>query len=331
MTMRVVVTGGAGFLGSHVVRLLLEDKNDVVVIDDFSNGKLAHLDSLMGDPRLRIERGDITRQEDVSRAFEGCHRVIHLAVLDLRQSIKEPGRVSQVNILGTINCLEAARRNKVELFLNCSSSEVYGSAVYVPMDEQHPIRPETPYAASKVAQDMVVYSYGCTYGLPWTTFRPFNMYGPNSHWQGFRGELIPKMIVRAMNRLPLVILGDGHQTRDFVFVEEAARALIAVFDNPDSLFKPINFCSGTEVSIRRIAETLCRHFQLDPAEFIRNKTSRPGDVRRHLGDNSQFRELFGFVPRIDIEEGLRLTIDWFKSLPFKPEELLSEEVERNWE
>jgi UDP-glucose 4-epimerase len=199
------------------------------------------------------------------------------------------------------------------------------------MDERHPIRPETPYAASKVAQDMVVYSYGCTYGLPWTTFRPFNMYGPNSHWQGFRGELIPKMIVRAMNRLPLAIFGDGHQTRDFVFVEEAARALMAVFDNPDSLFKPINFCFGTEVSIRRIAETICRHFQLDPTEFIRNKASRPGDVRRHLGDNSQFRELFGFVPRIDIEEGLRLTIDWFKSLPFKPEELLSEEVERNWE
>jgi len=328
---RVVVTGGAGFLGSHVVRLLLEGKNDVVVMDDFSNGKLSHLDKLMDDPHLRIERGDVTRQEDVSRAFEGCQIVIHLAVLDLRQSIQDPGRVSQVNVLGTLNCLEAARRNRVELFLNCSSSEVYGSAVYVPMDEKHPMGPETPYGASKVAQDMVVYSYGRTYGLPWATVRPFNMYGPHSHWQKYRGELIPKMIVRAMNRMPLVIFGDGHQTRDFVYVEEAAEAVMAMVESPDSRFRFVNFCSGREVSVRRIAEIICIHLQLDTEEFIRNEAPRPGDVRRHLGDNSQFRELFGFVPIIGIEEGLCLTINWFNSLPFKPEELLSEEVERNWE
>jgi UDP-glucose 4-epimerase len=328
---KIVVTGGAGFLGSNVVRLLLEQENTVVVLDNFVNGKIEYLDSSKDNPRLEIVRGDVTNPKDVQRAFIGCQIVIHLAVLDLRQSIKQPHFVSEVNVNGTINCLEAALRNKVELFLNCSSSEVYGTALYVPMDEQHPLRPETPYAASKVAQDMLVFSYGRTYGLPWTTIRPFNMYGKNSHWQGFRGELIPKMIVRAMNRLPLVIFGDGNQTRDFTYVEEAAKAVIAIMENPNCSGKCLNFCCGTETSIRQIAELICSYFRLNPREFIQQQPPRPGDVIRHLGDNSQFKKLLGFSPKISIEEGIRLTINWFQSLPFKPEDLLSDEVLRNWE
>ena len=196
---KVVVTGGAGFLGSHVVGFLLKDNNDVVVLDDFSNGKKAHLEPFADNPSLKVIRGDITVPDDVRRAFDGCEIVIHLAVLGLRQSIKQPSRVNDVIVGGTLNCLECAKDIGISLFLNCSSSEVYGTAVRVPMDENHPLNPETPYAAAKVAQDMYVSSYGRTYGLEFSTIRPFNMYGPNSHWQGYRGELIPKMIVRAMN------------------------------------------------------------------------------------------------------------------------------------
>jgi UDP-glucose 4-epimerase len=328
---RVAVTGGAGFLGSHVVPLLLGQNREVVVIDNFSNGKRDHLKPYADHPGLEIIEGDITRPEDVSRAFNGCLQVIHLAVLDLRQSIKEPQRVSEVNISGTINCLEAALRNQVEFFLHCSSSEVYGSGVCVPMNEEHPLRPETPYAASKVAQDMFVHSYGRVYGLPWAILRPFNMYGPNSPWEGFRGELIPKMIVRAMNGLPLVIFGDGDQTRDFVYVEEAARAVLALVDHPETRFKCLNFCSGRETRVRQIAEIICRQFGLNPERYIRREAPRPGDVRRHLGDPSQFKNVLGFLPEVEIEEGIRLTIEWFKSLPLKAEELLSGEVLRNWE
>ncbi|HET9234132.1 MAG TPA: NAD-dependent epimerase/dehydratase family protein, partial [Candidatus Eisenbacteria bacterium] len=244
MHKRFVVTGGAGFLGSHVVRLLLARGDEVVVLDDFSNGKQAHLKPLKDNPRLRVMTGDITRLPDVETAFQGAHTAIHLAVLDLRESIKNPKRVNQVIVDGTLNCLEVAARSGITLFLNCSSSEAYGSAVYVPMDEKHPLNPETPYAAAKVAQDMYVRSYGKTYNLPWTTIRPFNMYGPNSHWQGFRGEVIPKMIVRAMNRQPLVVFGDGAQTRDFIYVEDAARAVLAVADNARCLGETINFCTG---------------------------------------------------------------------------------------
>ncbi len=328
---RVVVTGGAGFLGSHVVGLLLKNRSSVVVLDDFSNGKMEHLAAFEHHPQLRVLRGDVTDPSDVERAFAGADIVVHLAVLCLRESIKNPRRVTEVIIEGTINCLETARVNGVGLFLNCSSSETYGSAEYTPMDENHPLKPETPYAAAKVAQDMYVRSYGSTYRLPWTTIRPFNMFGPNSHWQGHRGELIPKMMVRAMNRQPLVIFGDGEQTRDFLYVEDAARALVAVARCPAAVGECINFCSGIELSVRRIAELVCASFDLDPAEVIHRQAPRPGDVARHLGDSGKFQQLLGYKPQTSVEEGIRKTAAWIRSLPHAPEELLAEERLRNWE
>jgi UDP-glucose 4-epimerase len=328
---KIVVTGGAGFLGSHVVQLLLDNEYDVTILDDFSNGKSLHLKPVANHPNLKVIRGDVTNMNDVNKAFDGCQIIIHLAVLCLRQSIKEPNRVNEVIVQGTLNCLEVARQNQVELFLNCSSSEVYGSANYIPMNEQHPLHPETPYASAKVAQDMYTYSYGRTYGLPWTTIRPFNMYGPNSHWQGHRGELIPKMIVRAMNKQPLVVFGNGSQTRDFTFVEDAAKAVLAIIKEPDCRDMSINCCSGSETSILKIAELICQFFDLDPKEFIQVQPPRPGDVQRHFGDNSKFEKLVGFVPEINLSEGLRQTVEWFQSLPFSPGEMLGQEELRSWE
>jgi len=328
---KVVVTGGAGFLGSHVVRLLLQNNYFVVVLDNFSNGKMLHLKAVKHHPNLNIIRGDIRNINSVKTAFEGCEVIIHLAVLGLRQSIKEPHLVTDVIVRGTINCLNVALANKVKLFLNCSSSEVYGTAIKIPMDEEHPLYPETPYAAAKVAQDMYVSSYGRTYGLPWTTIRPFNMYGPNSHWQRSRGELIPKMIVRAMNYQPLIIFGNGKQTRDFVYVEDAARAVIAVAKNPNCLSQSINFCSGIETSVSQIAELICKFFSLDPNEFIQYQSSRPGDVKCHIGKNLKFKKILGFAPKISLEEGINRTIAWFRSLPYEPKKLLLQEVPRGWE
>lgn len=328
---KIVVTGGAGFLGSHVVNLLLKNDNFVVVLDDFSNGKMMYLQNIKNNSNLNIIRGDITKIEDVRSAFKDSHIVIHLAVLGLRQSIKEPQSVNEVIIKGTLNCLDVAIANKVELFLNCSSSEAYGTAVYIPMDENHPLNPETPYAAAKVAQDMYVYSYGRTYNLTWTTIRPFNMYGPNSHWQGARGELIPKMIIRAMNHQPLIIFGDGRQTRDFIYVEDVARAVLAVAENKTCQRQIINFCSGEETAIFQIAKIICEYFYLDPDEFIQFQPPRPGDVRRHFGNNSKFIKLVGIAPPVKLREGIKHTISWFQSLPFKPRELLSQEIIRGWE
>lgn len=328
---KVAVTGGAGFLGSHVVGELLANHNAVVVLDNFSNGKMQHLEPWQDNPDLTIIRGDITEKNDVTKAFQGTDVVIHLAVLGLRQSIKDPMRVSDVIVKGTLNCLNAALDNKIDLFVNCSSSEAYGSAHYVPMDENHPLVPETPYAAAKVAQDMYVSSYGRTYQLPWLTVRPFNMYGPHSHWQGLRGELIPKMIVRAMNLQPLFVFGDGGQTRDFIYVEDAARTITAVAGMPECQSRTINICSGKETSILKIAELIAESFSLDPATAIQKQNARPGDVRRHLGGNAQLKRFVNPESFVSIEEGIARTIAWFKSLPDSPEVLLSQEKVRAWE
>jgi UDP-glucose 4-epimerase len=327
----IVVTGGAGFLGSHLVRLLLERGNKVTILDDFSHGKELHLKEIVSNPNLKVIKGDITNIDNVKKAFENVQVVFHFAVLDLRQSIKEPQRVNDVIVDGTLNCLNVARDNNIELFVNCSSSEVFGTAQYIPMDEKHPLLPETPYAASKVAQDMYTFSFGRTYGLPWTTVRPFNMYGPHSHWQGYRGELIPKMIVRAMNKKPLVIFGEGDQTRDFIYVEDAAKGILDVASNESCLNKNINICTGKETTIRNIAEAICKEFSLDPKVYIQKQDPRPGDVMRHLGGNSNFNELTGYIPGTTLEEGIGKTIHWFKNLPYSPEELLKQEVLRSWE
>lgn len=328
---KIAVTGGAGFLGSHVVQILIEKGNNVVVLDDLSNGKMSHLEPFTDHPGLRIVRGDVTSFEDVSNAFQGCQIVFHLAVLCLRQSLEEPHRVNEVIVQGTLNCLDVARANGVELFLNCSSSEAYGTADYVPMDEQHPFRPETPYAAAKVAQDMYVHSYGRTYGLPWATIRPFNMYGPHSHWEGYRGELIPRMIVRAMNHEPLIIFGTGSQTRDFSYVKDAAKAVVAVAEDESCRNRCVNFCSGVETSVSQIAELICDHFHLDPQEVIQMQPSRPGDVLRHLGDGSLFEKLVGPRPKTVLAEGIRQTIAWFEALPSLSEERFSQETPGVWE
>ena len=328
---KVVVTGGAGFLGSHVVPLLLEKDNDVVVLDNFSNGRMRHLEPVVDNPALKIIRGDVTNKEDVKRAFDGCQFVIHLSVLCLRQSLKEPRRVNEVVVDGTLNCLKAALDNNVELFVNVSSAEVYGDVALFPVTEECPYKPTNPYAAAKAAQDMYVRSYGRTYGLPWTTIRPFNMYGPNSHWQNHRGELIPKMIVRAMNRRPLVIFGNGDQTRDFNYVKDVARTLITAAENPDCRNECINVCTGVESSARQIADLICQHWDLDPGEFIKNYPPRPGDISRMFGDNSKLKKLTGANSELSLREGLSRTIEWFESLPFTPEELISEEELKGWE
>ncbi|HQF43392.1 MAG TPA: GDP-mannose 4,6-dehydratase, partial [Ignavibacteriaceae bacterium] len=327
----ILVTGGAGFLGSHLVHQLLERGNKVTILDDFTHGKELHLKGIFNNPNLKVIKGSITNSHDVEKAFENCQVVFHLAVLDLRQSIKEPEKVNDVVVNGTLNCLKAARDKKVELFVNCSSSEVFGTAQYVPMDEKHPLNPETPYAAAKVAQDVYTFSFGRTYGLPWVTVRPFNMYGPNSHWQGYRGELIPKMIVRAMNKQPLVIFGEGDQTRDFIYVEDAAKGIIDVARNKKCLNNHFNISTKKETSIKKIAETICKEFSLDPNVYIQKQAPRPGDVMRLFGDNSKFQQLTGYVPQTSIEEGIHKTIAWFKSLPYTPDELLNQEVLRSWE
>lgn len=305
---RAAITGSEGFLAKHLREELLGHGTDTLVYVDRSIGRdLTDLDSF---------------------SFQKCEAVFHLATIGLRESIKNPEYAIKDIIAACVNTCERALRDKCFL-VNCSSSEVFGSA-YHPLSELSPRYPCTPYAAAKVAQDAIVHSWVRTYGLRAMTVRPFNMYGPGSHWQGDRGELIPKMIVRALAGKPLEIYGDGTQARDFVYVKDVARIIRWLASDPairnrGTLVPEFNIATGISTSVREIAEMIS---ELVGGVEITYCEGRPGDVQRHNGDSTLLRSFLDpkFTP---IREGLKSTIEWFKSLP-NPETLHLEETSRNW-
>lgn len=217
---RVLVTGGAGFIGSHLVDLLMEEGCRVIVIDNLANGRKDNLRQHKGRINFKFIEGDINDKTALRKAVKGADMVFHLACLGVRHSIKYPLENHKVNAEGTLSVLQEAYRYKVKRFLYCSSSEVYGTAKRVPMDEDHPTHPCTVYGASKLAGEAYTLAYHMTYGMETLVVRPFNTYGPRSHHEGDAGEIVPRSIVRALSGEPILIFGDGRQTRDFTFVKD---------------------------------------------------------------------------------------------------------------
>jgi len=328
---RIVVTGGAGFVGSNLLPHLLRENNRVVVFDNFSNGKMENLVDLKGDPNLQIVKGDARNADEVKHAFQGAQVIIHLCCQGVRQAIKDPQYVNDVIVGGTLNCLEAAVENKVELFFNVSSVAVYGKAKYFPVDEEHSMSPVSAYGIAKAAQDLYVRNYGFFRDLPWLTLRFTAMYGPHSHWESYSGEVIPRMVIRAMNRQPLLVFGEGTQTRDFLYVGDAVKAILALLDAPQCQGEIFNYGSKTETSIIEIAETICRQFGMQPASGIQKLPMRPGDSARVVCDHTKFKNRLGFSPGTAMDDGLRSTIEWFATLPYPPEKLLADVTVKNWQ
>lgn len=323
---RVLVTGGAGFIGSHLVEDLA-GRNEVAVLDNFSSGSLENLTGVRS--QIRIIRGDITNPDDVEAAVQTAEVIFHLAVDCLRASIMDPLKSQLVNDRGTINLLASAREHAIERFIYVSSSEVYGTAQQVPMTEDHPLRPSTPYAAAKLAGEAYTLSFHRTYGLPGIVVRPFNAYGPRAHLAGPSGEVIPKFVVRAMAGKPLNVFGDGLQTRDYTWVEDVARGIRLAAECDDLLGDCVNIARGQEVRILDLARSVQRI--LGTTVPIEHHPSRPGDVRRHLAGVLRSRRLFGFVASVDIEEGLERYVNWLKTLPGDPHVWLDGEEIINWQ
>jgi UDP-glucose 4-epimerase len=323
---RVLVTGGAGFIGSHLVDALVARGALVRVLDDFSSGRRENLAQAEG--QVGIVEGDVGDEHALDAAVAGVELVLHLATRCVRLSLSDPEGVHRVNSEGTLRVLMAARRHRVERVVYVSSSEVYGTAVRAPMAEDHPLAPTTIYGATKLAGELYAQAATRSFGLPTLVVRPFNTYGPRAHFTGVYGEVIPRFTVRLLNGRRPVIFGDGRQTRDFTYVSDTVRGILAAAAMPEAGGQVVNIARGEEVTVRRLAELLAR--AIDPTLAPEFTEARPGDVHRHWADVTRARTVLGFGAEVGIEVGLARYLDWFRATYPDPAECLRDEAVRNW-
>jgi UDP-glucose 4-epimerase len=328
LTGPVVVTGGAGFIGSEITKQLVESGAEVIVVDNLVNGKRENLDGLLGQG-VRLETIDIRDTDAIGDLFKSAGTVFNLACLGVRHSLHSPMENHEVNATATLQLIKAAHDNNIDRFIHVSTSEVYGTARWTPMEEDHPTTPETVYGASKLAAEAYVRAWYRTHGYSTVIVRPFNAYGPRSHHEGDSGEVIPKMLLRAMAGRPLIIFGDGEQTRDFNFVSDTARGIILAGTSEKAIGETLNIGSGREVSVRELAEKILAVTGRNECQ-IEFRDPRPGDVKRLCADSTKANSLLGYQPMKDLTEGLKLLLKWYENSGTSPEELLTSEVVENW-
>ncbi len=325
---KILVTGGAGFIGSNLVVRLIELNNKVIVLDNFSQGKIENLAIVMKNPNLKIKKADILDDRAVNSLTKNVDVVFHMAVQCLRKSMRDPVYVHDVNATGTLKILLSAEKNRVKRFVYCSSSEVYGTAIHAPMDEDHPLAPTTIYGASKLVGEIYARCFNDNFGLETVIARPFNTYGYNSHTDGPYGEVIPRFVVRVKNGLPPIIFGDGEQTRDFTFVEDTVQGLISACENDKLIGTAVNIARGKEISINEVAKIVID--LINRPISVRYQKARPHDVLRHFADISKAKKVLKFKAKTDIKEGIKQYIQYLDGKKTDYKKLLKDMPEKNW-
>jgi dTDP-glucose 4,6-dehydratase len=310
---RILVTGGAGFIPSNFIRhLLTATPYDVVSLDALTYaGNVDNLSDLMGHERLSFVHGDVRDRSLVGEIVRTVDVIVNAAAEShVEKSILEGAReFVTTNVEGTQILLDAIRDNPVERFILISSSEVYGTAERAPMDEEHPLNPRSPYAATKAGADRLAYSYYVTYGLPIVILRPFNNYGAYQHPE----KVVPRFITQALADQPLTVHGDGHASRDWLFVEDHAEAIDAVLaaDMSDVAGEVMNIATGIDIPVERIADLVLEQLG-KPASLKAHVSERPGQVDRHIGSTEKAERLLGWNARTSFEAGLERTIAWYE-------------------
>jgi UDP-glucose 4-epimerase len=309
----VLVTGGAGFIGSHLVDALVNaGAARVVVVDNLFLGRRKNLaDALARTDALRFVEQDASDLDAMRRivAEDEVEVVFDLAVIPLPTSLERPKWTVDTNVAITTTMCELARTGAVRTLIHFSSSEAFGTAQAVPMTEEHPVAPLTPYAASKAAGDCVVQSYVSSFGIDAAILRPFNNFGPRQNDRAYAG-IIPIVINRVRAGEPVEIFGDGEQTRDFIFVRDTARAALDLYACPATRGVDVNVATGHETSVNELVAALLKVMNAEDHPVVHG-APRPGDVRRHCGGIARARELFGFKPTTSLEDGLRETVAWY--------------------
>jgi len=317
--LRVVVTGGAGFIGSEVTRQLHNRNADVTVFDNFSSGKVEYLRDCRDS--ITIVKGDVYDKEAVSRMLKDQEVVIHLAALPfIPDCYYHPEEFFKVNTEGSVITLqESIRTETVKKFIHISSSEVYGTARYVPMNEEHPTFPHSTYAVSKLAADRAVFTMCKEHNFPAVVIRPFNSYGPNIT----QPYIVPEILLQLSMQNDRISLGNVESSRDFTYVTDTARGIILALIQKNAVGETINIGSGREVKIKDlvflVAELLGKQVSIE----VDSTRFRPCDVERLICDNTKAQKILGWQPKIPLEEGLKLTYEWMKKnhvgfkVPFK--------------
>jgi UDP-glucose 4-epimerase len=312
----ILVTGGAGFIGSHLVdRLIQEEPEQLVIVSNFFLGSVDNLKEAKEKfPKLNIIRCDVADYEEIEEVINDHNFdiVFNLAVIPLPTSLVKPEWTVRKNVEMTLNICKLQRLGKFKKLVQFSSSEVPGSAIIVPMPENHPTNPETPYAASKAATDHIALSYHQTFGCDIVVVRPYNQYGPRQNAKKYAG-IVPLMMGRIMRSEPLIIYGDGEQTRDFLYVTETVDAVVAIANSPEVVGKIINIGSGQEVSMNKVVQEIAKLMNYN--QPLVYKEARPGDVRRHLADISLINQVVGWQPKLSFEEGIKKTVKWYQEHP----------------
>jgi dTDP-glucose 4,6-dehydratase len=313
MRKRVLVTGGAGFISSNVIRHLLEaTPYEVVSLDALTYaGNLENLADVMPHERLSFVHGDIRDAEIVRAVVSEVDVIVNAAAEShVAKSIAEgASEFVTTNVEGTQIMLDAIRETPVERFVLISSSEVYGTAETAPMDEQHPLNPRSPYAATKAGADRLAYAYFVTYALPIVILRPFNNYGPRQHPE----KVVPRFITSALSDEPLTVHGDGHASRDWLYVDDDAEAIEAAIeaDLGSIAGEVINVATGVDISVSDIADLVLDTLG-KPESLKAYVEERPGQVDRHIGSTEKAWRLLGWEARTSFAEGLERTVEWYR-------------------
>jgi len=308
---RILVTGGAGFIGSHLVDKLLDEGFQVTVLDDLSTGTLENLSGHMHDEDFHFVKGDVCNSEIVRQVVKDVDAVFHeAAIASVTPSLEDPVFIDHVNVDGTLNLLSASLNSHVKRFVYASSCAVYGDSGMLPYNEQLTPSPLSPYAASKVSAESYCKAFYKAYGLETVSLRLFNVYGLRQSYGPYAG-VITIFVNRLLNGEPPTIYGDGEQTRDFVYVSDVVKANVLALKSKNTVGEVLNIGSGKATSINKLVQTLVKIVGKEGVKPI-HLAPRRGDIRHSCADIHKARSILGYEPKVSLREGLAEIVDWYR-------------------